>query len=88
MIFTLLTWVMLAKQGWRLIQAPESVCAQVLRAKYFPHGNVLDAEPINGMSYVWHSILKGIELLKEGLIWRVGDGTDVRIWEDHGFLGE
>lgn len=26
--------------------------------------------------------MKGLELLKEGLIWRVGDGTNVRIWED------
>ena len=23
------------REGWRLLQAPESLCAQVLRAKYF-----------------------------------------------------
>lgn len=33
---------MLARQGWRLIVAPDSLRAQVLRAKYFPDGNVLN----------------------------------------------
>lgn len=27
---------MLAKQGWRLTKAPESLCARVLKAKSFP----------------------------------------------------
>lgn len=31
---------------------------------------------------MWRSILKGLEVLKEGIIWRIGDGTNVRIWED------
>jgi hypothetical protein len=35
-----------------------------------------------GMSYVWRSILKGLDVLKEGMIWRIGDGSNVRIWED------
>ncbi|PNT62195.1 hypothetical protein BRADI_5g26948v3 [Brachypodium distachyon] len=34
------------------------------------------------MSYVWRSILKGLEVLKEGLIWRIGDGSNVNIWKD------
>jgi hypothetical protein len=76
---------MLAKQGWRLIQAPDSLCARVLRAKYFPDGNLLMARPQTGMSYVWRSILKGIEVLKGGIIWRIGDGSKVHIWEDAWF---
>jgi len=32
---------MLARQGWRLISNPESLCAQVLRARYFPNGDLL-----------------------------------------------
>jgi hypothetical protein len=66
---------MLARQCWILIQAPESLCAQVLRAKYFPNGDLLTAKPVDGMSYVWRSILKGLEVFKEGIIWRIGDGT-------------
>lgn len=36
---------MLAKQAWRLITYPDLLCAQVLRAKYHPDGNVLKAGP-------------------------------------------
>lgn len=34
------------------------------------------------MSYTWRSILKGIDLLKEGIIWRIGDGEELSICED------
>jgi hypothetical protein len=73
---------MLARQGWRLLQAPDSLCFKVLSAKYFPEGDLLKASPVTGMSYVWRSILKGIQLLKAGLIWRVDDGKRINIWCD------
>ena len=63
---------MLAKQGWRLLQNPGSLCAQVLGAKYFPAGDVMKAKSKSGASYIWSSIHKGIQLLKNGLIWRIG----------------
>lgn len=34
---------MLAKQEWRLLKNPDSLCAQVLRVKYYPSGEVLNA---------------------------------------------
>jgi hypothetical protein len=34
------------------------------------------------MSYTWRSILARIEVLKKGLIWRMGDGTTTAIWTD------
>jgi hypothetical protein len=34
------------------------------------------------MSYTWRSILRGLELLKEGIIWRVGDGENIDIFCD------
>uniref|UniRef100_A0A453MIX2 DUF4283 domain-containing protein n=1 Tax=Aegilops tauschii subsp. strangulata TaxID=200361 RepID=A0A453MIX2_AEGTS len=33
---------LLAKQAWRLLDSPDSLCARLLRAKYFPNGNLLD----------------------------------------------
>jgi hypothetical protein len=33
---------MLAKQCWRLLSDPDSICARVLRAKYFPSGDILN----------------------------------------------
>jgi len=73
---------MSAKQAWRLLTNPDSLCARVLAAKYFPEGGVLKAKPKSNMSYTWRSILSGVELLKKGIIWRVGDGMNIRIWED------
>jgi hypothetical protein len=43
---------------------------------------MLHATPEPGISYAWRSILKGIQLLKEGIIWRVGDGDTINIWTD------
>ncbi|KAK1650817.1 hypothetical protein QYE76_068622 [Lolium multiflorum] len=73
---------MLARQGWRLLLNPDSLCAKVLCARYFPNGNILDAVPAPGISYTWRSILRGVALLKEGLIWRVGDGANIKMWKD------
>uniref|UniRef100_A0ACD5X3E3 Uncharacterized protein n=1 Tax=Avena sativa TaxID=4498 RepID=A0ACD5X3E3_AVESA len=73
---------MLAKQGWRMLNDPSSLCARVLKAKYFPDTDILHAEEKAGMSYTWRSILKGIDLLRQGIIKRVGDGTTIKIWSD------
>jgi hypothetical protein len=71
---------MLARQGWRMLTNPDSLCARVLKARYFPNTSMLEATASAGISYSWRSILKGISLLKEGLIWRIGDGrTTVNI---------
>ena len=32
---------LLAKQAWRLLDCPDSLCAHLLRAKYYPRGNLL-----------------------------------------------
>ncbi|XP_073355407.1 uncharacterized protein [Aegilops tauschii subsp. strangulata] len=73
---------MLARQAWRMLSTPDSLCARVLKARYFPNTSILDAIPHPGISYTWRSILKGVALLKEGLICRVGDGTSIKIWSD------
>ena len=73
---------MLARQGWRLILNSNSLCAQVLRAKYFPSGDILSMTEKPRISYSWRSIVRGVQALKDGLIWRVGDGTQINIWSD------
>lgn len=73
---------MLAKQSWRFVQNPDSLCSRVLGAKYFPSGDILTAGSCRNMSYTWRSILKDLEVLKREVIWRVGDGRRIRIWED------
>jgi hypothetical protein len=73
---------MLAKQAWRLWEKPDSLCAHILQAKYFKDGTMLDVKPKVAMSYTWRSILKGIQLMKQGMVWRVGDGRGLKIWND------
>jgi hypothetical protein len=70
---------MLAKQCWRLLSDPDSICARVLRAKYFPLGDILNCLLKKGSSYTWQSIWVGIQTFKRGHIWRVGDGAHINI---------
>ncbi|TXG46769.1 hypothetical protein EZV62_026063 [Acer yangbiense] len=45
---------------------------------------VLDnAECGRASSYLWKSFICGLELLKAGSCWRIGDGASVSIYEDH-----
>lgn len=34
------------------------------------------------ISCSWRSIVRGFEALKQGFIWRIGDGQRVNIWAD------
>ena len=70
---------MLCRQAWRLLTNPDTLCGQVLKAKYFPQSDILSCRPYVGVPYTWRSILEGAELLKEGLIWRIGNGEKVKI---------
>jgi hypothetical protein len=73
---------MLAKQVGRLIDNLESLCARVLRAKYYPNGDILSAGPKSGSFLTWQSILAGVTTFKRGYIWRVGNGEKINIWTD------
>ena len=59
---------MLAKKVWRLLREPESLCAQVLRARYYPDGKLLNARMKGGSSYTWQSVLAGLYCFKLGYI--------------------
>lgn len=59
---------MLAKQAWRFIKNPDCSC--------------VEAKAKEVMSYTWRSILSGMQLVKEGMIWRIGSGVKIHIWDD------
>ena len=64
-----------------LINNPESLYAWVLRAKYFPNGDVCCRKKmVTNMSYTWRSIMKGIEVLNRGVIWRIWNGRNDGMW--------
>ncbi|GKU90863.1 hypothetical protein SLEP1_g4808 [Rubroshorea leprosula] len=74
---------MLAKQSWRLMQDRTTLCYQILRAKYFPNGDVLGASVGAKASMVWRGVVDGLGILKLGFTWRIGTGQDIRLWRDN-----
>jgi hypothetical protein len=73
---------LLAKQGWMLLQNPDSLASKILKEKYYPYVNFLEAPLGQQPSFVWRSFWNARTLLVEGVSWRVGDGSKIRIWSD------
>ncbi|WVZ57554.1 hypothetical protein U9M48_007926 [Paspalum notatum var. saurae] len=71
---------LLARQAWRLVEFLQSLCARILKARYFPNGDLLDTAFPAQVSPTWRAIMHGLELLKKGAIWRIGCGNLVKIW--------
>ena len=78
--------VMLAKQLWRILQNPNSLVARVLKAKYFPTGDILNANLGCSPLYSWRSIHSSLDVIRKGTWWRVGNGKLIHIWEDKWLL--
>ena len=72
---------MLGKQIWRLLQNQDSLFYKFFKTKFFPHGTIFDAKENRG-SFAWRSILKGREIIRQGLKWRIRNGSKVRIYSD------
>lgn len=77
---------LLAKQTWRLLHDKTSLFYRVFKAKFFPNCIIMEAANPNSASYAWRSILGGREVIKQGAIWRIGDGKTVEIWGDRWLL--
>jgi ribonuclease HI len=73
---------LLGKQGWRLMSTPNSLCAQVLRGRYYPGGDFMSVEAPRTASKTWRAILAGRMALQVGLIHRIGSGNSISIWND------
>jgi hypothetical protein len=74
---------LLARQAWQLIHNPDSLCARLLKVKYYSNGELIDTVFPSEVSPTWRSIEHGLDLLKKGLIWCVRSGSKVRIWRDN-----
>lgn len=51
------------------------------KAKYFPRGTIFDAKASSG-SYAWQSILKAKKVIDVRLVWRLGNGNSIQIYND------
>jgi ribonuclease HI len=75
---------LLAKQGWKCITQPNSLTAQILKAKYYPQTSFQEASIGNkNVSYTWRRIQKASWVLKKGGLWTIGNGDKIDIWHDN-----
>ena len=59
---------LLARQAWNLIERPDSLCARLVKAKYYQWGNFIDTVFTGNSSTVWKGVEYGLELLKKGVL--------------------
>ncbi|KAL8115417.1 hypothetical protein AgCh_022054 [Apium graveolens] len=70
---------MLAKQAWRLINNVNPLVTKLIKAKYFPKSDFLDAS-LGDAIYMWKSIMEAQEVVKQGCRRRIGDGLSKKVW--------
>lgn len=54
----------------------------MLKSKYYPNGKILDTVLASDASPAWRGVEFGLQLLKRGLIWRVGNGNRIQFQRD------
>ena len=74
---------LLAKQTWCLLHDTNSLFYRVFKAKFFPNSTIMEAKNPANASYAWKSILKGRDVIKRGVAWRIGLGLSVQVWGDN-----
>lgn len=61
---------LLGKQIWRVIHLPNALLSRVLKAKYFPSCDILDACPKGNSSFTWKSMCGALGVVRKGIRWR------------------
>ncbi|KAG8476285.1 hypothetical protein CXB51_033089 [Gossypium anomalum] len=79
---------LLAKQGWRLVNFPDSLLARVSKAKYYPNSDFFKAWLGNLPSLTWRSVWAARGLLEKGLCWKVGIGDKILVLGDLWISGD
>ena len=61
---------------WHML---DSLVSQIIKAKYYLGGSILESQLGNKPSFAWRSIRGSGDLLKDGLVWRIGNGLTAKI---------
>lgn len=72
---------MLAKQGWRLINNSNPLVTSIIKAKYYPRTDFLNATLGENPSYMWRSIFEAQKIVKHGCRKKIGNGSDTNVWK-------
>ncbi|XP_027158241.1 uncharacterized protein LOC113759861 [Coffea eugenioides] len=74
--------VMLGKQVWKLVTDHDSLVAKVLKAKYYPRQSIFICKVPHNASWIWQSLVGVREMVEKGTIKKIGNGKNIRVWED------
>ncbi|XP_074346542.1 uncharacterized protein LOC141685332 [Apium graveolens] len=72
---------MLAKQAWRLLKNVNPLVTQLMKARYYPKTDFLDASLGNNPNHAWRSIVEGKVVVNQGCRRHIGDGKDTKVWQ-------
>lgn len=70
---------LLAKQGWRPMNHPNSLLHKILKEKYFLNCSFMDAVVPSHSSFTWQSLAQARHIIRLGTRWWIGDGSQVNI---------
>ncbi|KAL9667000.1 hypothetical protein QQ045_001345 [Rhodiola kirilowii] len=77
--FKYLNLAFLAKQCWRMLQAPDSLVGKLFKAKYFSNCHLIDAPLTAKPSHVWRALHEALPILRFGCC--VNEETNELIWK-------
>ena len=73
---------LLGKHSWHLLSNTNSLVSRLIKARYYPHTNFLEAPLGHNPSVVWRSIWKARSIIDTDIIWRFGNGMNINVWQD------
>lgn len=71
---------MLAKQDWRLKTNIDSLVTSLIKARYYPNTDFLNADLGANPSFFWRINLEAQNIVRQGARRRIGDGCSTKIW--------
>lgn len=79
---------LLGKQCWNLLTQPNALVSRLLKARYYPDGNLLQAVRMGRASFTWSGIWEAKENMNDGLRWVLEDGKAINILSDRWLKGK
>ncbi|KAL9660376.1 hypothetical protein QQ045_025189 [Rhodiola kirilowii] len=73
--FQLMNMALLSKQAWRIMTNPNLMVSRLLKSRYFPESDMLNATLGSRPSYAWRGIMAAMDIVKLGAVWDVHNNT-------------
>ena len=69
---------------WKILAEPENCWVKVITGKYLKQTGILDytRDRQKSSSWQWRNMTDLLNEFKKGLMWRVGNGENIRFWKD------